>query len=191
MPRQTGRKRTGCGMACAAHINGCFPGSDEFSTVTMRLAPGNRGEIVAALHDLGCGANTTLTQIAAEVLNLSPERFDIQPSDTDLAVYDLGTRASRMTYILGEAVRRAAAALKDEIRREAALLMNCSPEDLILAGGVLRRGDAPGGSLSLAALAERAADRGELRGDLLDHGAQSVHPSQSSARVASDAAARA
>lgn len=184
MPRQTGRKRTGFGMACAAHINGCFPGSDEFSTVTMRLAPGNRVEIVAALHDLGCGANTTLTQIAAEVLNLSPERFDIQPSDTDLAVYDLGTRASRMTYILGEAVRRAAAALKDEIRREAALLMNCSPEDLILAGGVLRRGDAPGGSLSLAALAERAADRGEALPSATSSYAATANPGSYAAHFA-------
>jgi len=135
----TGRKRTGLGVACAAHINGCFPGSDEGSTVTLRLLAGNRIEITAALHDLGCGANTTLAQIAAEVLDLAPERFVIAPSDTDESDYDLGTRASRMTYILGEGIRRAAEALKAAILREGARFLNCTPPDLVLRQGTLDR----------------------------------------------------
>jgi CO/xanthine dehydrogenase Mo-binding subunit len=159
--RREGRKRRGVGMACAAHINGCFPGSDESSTVTMRLAPGGRVTIIGALHDLGCGANTTLTQIAAEVLNLAPQAFDITPSDTDATVYDLGTRASRMTYILGEAFRRAAERLADDIRRAAALLLNCAATDLALEDGALRRSYGPGAALSLAALADMLHGRGE------------------------------
>jgi CO/xanthine dehydrogenase Mo-binding subunit len=159
--RHEGRKRVGVGMACAAHINGCFPGSDESSTVTMRLAPDGRVTVIGALHDLGCGANTTLSQIAAEVLNLAPAAFDITPSDTDATVYDLGTRASRMTYILGEAFRRAAALLGDDIRRAAALQLNCAANDVVLDNGTLRGSYGPGSAVTLAELTELMQDQGE------------------------------
>lgn len=153
--RHMGRKRIGVGVACAAHINGCFPGSDESSTVTMRLLSNNRVEIVAALHDLGCGANTTLTQIAAEVLDLAPERFVIAPSDTDVASFDLGTRASRMTYILGEAIRRTAEALKSAVLKEGARFLNCAADELVLSQGELRRLHDGGAQLTCDALIDR------------------------------------
>lgn len=182
--RATGRRRTGVGMACAAHINGCFPGSDESSTVTMRLEAGARVTIVAALHDLGCGANTTLTQIAAEVLDLPPPHFDILPSDTDVARYDLGTRASRMTYILGEAIRRAAEALKAAILREAARVMNCAAADLALAGGALRRSYGAGDEMTLAGLAAQLSGTGEPLPEATSTYAATANPSSYAAHFA-------
>lgn len=181
---RTGRKRTGLGMACAAHINGCFPGSDESSTVTMRLRPGARVEIVCALHDLGCGANTTLTQIAAEALSLAPDRFDISPSDTDRCGYDIGTRASRMTYILGEAFRRTALRLKHEILSEAARLLNCAAGDLTLDGGVLRHAYGPGGEIGLDSLATQIVAHGLSLPEATHTYAASANPSSYAAHFA-------
>ncbi|WP_343079551.1 xanthine dehydrogenase family protein molybdopterin-binding subunit [Ostreiculturibacter nitratireducens] len=127
-----GRFRTGTGMAAAAHINGCFPGSEEATTMTMALCADGRVEMVSALHDLGCGSNTTLAQIAAEVLSLRPTDIRIVDADTDRCGYDLGTRASRMTYIAGEATRRTAVLLVERIIQAAALLRNCAPDELRL-----------------------------------------------------------
>lgn len=91
-----------------------------------------------ALHDLGCGSDTTLAQIAAEVMGLGLQNIRVTPADTDTCTYDLGTRASRMTYIVGEAVRKAALALDQAIRDAAALALNAAPQDLLLHQGCVQ-----------------------------------------------------
>jgi CO/xanthine dehydrogenase Mo-binding subunit len=159
--RSTPRLAIGVGLAAATHINGCFPADDEASTVTMRLKDGGRVELALALHDLGCGALTTIVQIAAEALGAPPQAFEVTPADSDLSVYDLGTRASRTTYVCGEAARRAAEKLNAEVRRAAARLMNCPADDLDCAEGALRRRWGPEETLTFAALAEALAARGE------------------------------
>lgn len=131
----TGRFRRGVGMAAATHINGCFPGEDESTTATLGLQADGGVLLSCALHDLGCGSDTTLAQIAAEVLCLGLQAIRVTPADTDTCAYDLGTRASRMTYIVGEAVRKAALALDLAIRDVAALALNAAPHDLTLQQG--------------------------------------------------------
>lgn len=153
-----GRWRRGVGVAAATHINGCYPGFHEETTASLRLLPDGRAELVCALHDLGCGADTTLAQIAAETLGLRAFDIVIVPADTDTCPYDLGTRASRMTYICGEAIRRAGVGLAKSIRAAAGLELNTQADDLRLeAGTVLCRDDA---GIALAELAARLVSRG-------------------------------
>ena len=181
---QSGRKRIGVGMACAAHINGCFPGFHEATTATLRLKPDNRIDLVCALHDLGCGANTTLAQIAAEVLTIPPSQIDICAADTDTCSYELGTRASRMTYICGEAIRVAAEALKARILNEAGLLLNCAVGDIILEAGQLRRSYGPRETLSLAALAAQLRAKGDMLPEVTETYRAAANPSSYAAHFA-------
>lgn len=153
-----GRWRRGVGVACATHINGCYPGFHEETTATLRLLPDGRAELVCALHDLGCGSDTSLAQIAGHMLGLRASDIAIVPADTDTCPYDLGTRASRMTYICGEAIRRAGAALAAAIRAEASLELNAAPCELQLEAGIVRRRD--GVELMLSELATRLIARG-------------------------------
>lgn len=152
-----GRFRHGVGMAAATHINGCFPGDDEATTATLRLRADGRAELVCALHDLGCGSDTSLAQIAAEVLGLHAAEIAVVAADTDTCAYDLGTRASRMTYIAGEAVRRAALALGAALAEAAALALNAAAGEIALRGG---RIEAAHASMTLAELAAWLAARG-------------------------------
>ncbi len=155
----SGRIMRGVGMACATHINGCFPGYHEATTATMTLRPDGRLDLNCALHDLGCGSNTTLAQIIAEVLDIAPTDIVFSPVDSDTCAYDLGTRASRMTYIAGEAVRRTAEALKVRIKAAAALELNCATGDLALEDGSIGCKSTPVRKVSLAALARLSGDR--------------------------------
>ncbi|MDP4032146.1 MAG: xanthine dehydrogenase family protein molybdopterin-binding subunit [Pseudorhodobacter sp.] len=155
-----GRWRRGVGLACATHINGCYPGFEEETTATLRLRSDGRVELICALHDLGCGAETTMAQIAAQMLGLEARAIVIVPTDTDTCPYDLGTRASRLTYICGEAVRRAGAALALAICRTAGLEMNTASDSLRLAAGQVAAAAGGGAALSLADLAARTAARG-------------------------------
>jgi len=152
-----GRFRHGVGMAAATHINGCFPGDDEATTATLRLLADGRAELVCALHDLGCGSDTSLAQIAAEVLGLRADEIVVVTADTDSCAYDLGTRASRMTYIAGEAVRLAALALSAAVADTAALALNAGAGEIELRGG---RAEATHASITLAELAVWLAARG-------------------------------
>jgi CO/xanthine dehydrogenase Mo-binding subunit len=152
-----GRFRRGVGMAAATHINGCFPGDDETTTATLRLRADGRAELVCALHDLGCGSDTSLAQIAAEVLGLRAGEIAVVAADTDTCAYDLGTRASRMTYIAGEAVRRASLALAAAIAEAASLVLNAAAEEIELHGG---RAESPRASITLAELAAWLSARG-------------------------------
>jgi CO/xanthine dehydrogenase Mo-binding subunit len=157
-PRGTGRFRRGVGVAAATHINGCYPGEEEATTVTMRLLPDGRAELVCALHDLGCGSDTTLAQIAAQVLGLKAHQIAITPADSDLCPYDLGTRASRMTYIVGEAVRRTALALADQIHARAALALNEDRRQVRLDSGDVCSGQS---RMSLGMLSDWITARGD------------------------------
>jgi CO/xanthine dehydrogenase Mo-binding subunit len=134
-----GRKAIGVGMAAATHINGCYPAEDDITTASMVLKPDGRVQLVLALHDLGSGSLTTLLQIAAETTGVPPTGFDLTPTDSDLCPYDLGTRASRMTYVCGEAVRQTAEGFKQALVRAAARWMNCAPDEVAIENGELRR----------------------------------------------------
>ncbi len=149
------RFKRGLGMACATHINGCFPAYHEATTATLRVRQDGRLDLNCALHDLGCGSNTVLAQIIAEVLDIPPRRVVFCAVDTDICDYDLGTRASRMTYICGEAVRRTAEKLKARILAQASLVLNCAPGDLSMENGGVRTGHGPARRLTLGALAAR------------------------------------
>lgn len=155
-PRGHGRFRRGVGAAAATHINGCFPGEEEETTATLALRPDGRVDLTCALHDLGCGSDTTLAQIAAHPLGLVADAIVIGAADTDTCPYDLGTRASRMTHVVGEAVRQSAERLATALRAAAAPALNTAPEAVNLVAGQARAGEI---ALSLAALARWLAAR--------------------------------
>jgi len=156
---ESGRLRRGVGMACATHINGCFPGFHEATTATLTLRPDGRLELNCALHDLGCGSNTTLAQIVAEVLDVAPTDIVFSPVDSDICAYDLGTRASRMTYIAGEALRRTAESLRSRIEAAASLELNCAASDLFFEDGHVGCKSTSTRKVSFAALVRRSEGR--------------------------------
>ena len=86
---------------------------------TIRLGIDAAGRVV--LHqgaaDIGQGANTVITQIAAEALGLPVAAFDLVGPDTTLTPDAGKTSASRQTYVTGRAAQAAGAALRAAILR--------------------------------------------------------------------------
>ncbi|MCP4998265.1 MAG: molybdopterin-dependent oxidoreductase [Hyphomicrobiales bacterium] len=154
------RFRRGVGMACATHINGCYPDFHEATTARLSLRPDGRLDLTCALHDLGCGSNTVLAQIIAEVLDVVPTDIVFSEVDSDICSYDLGTRASRMTYIVGEAVRRTTEKLKSRLLEIASLALNHAAVDVILEGGMFRTSGDSTQAISLAELFRWADSHG-------------------------------
>ena len=85
--------------------------------------------------EFGPGMNTTLAQILAERLNMDIKRINVvMDVDTKSSPKHWKTVASMTTFMVGRAVLNAADDLIKQLRASASYILNCSPEELEIAG---------------------------------------------------------
>ena len=115
-PVINGNHRRGVGFAVSMQGSGLC----KIHTACVklsRLADG-KYELRTGSVDVGTGSDTTLRQIAAEVLGVTIADIDIISGDTQLTPFDAGSYASATMYISGQAVKLAAEKLKHKIADE-------------------------------------------------------------------------
>ncbi len=129
-------KLRGLGIACAVHVSGNRSHGDwDGANAEIRIREDGRAHLVIGEGEIGQGANTVLAMIAAEAIGLPLDHIDLSPADTDLTPLGYGARASRLTFVAGNAVLRAAEKVKTEIVNLAADVLEASPEDLEIRDG--------------------------------------------------------
>lgn len=106
--------------------------------------------------DVGQGSTTVLAQIAAEVLGIGVDDLRVVSADTTLTPFDMGSVASRVTYIVGNAVRSAALQAKQILYEVAAEELGVSPTGLACGGGFIYMDGFPERRIALAAAARKA-----------------------------------
>ncbi len=111
--KQFGPIRRGVGVAICGQGSG-IPGIDMGSAFIKMNEDGSFNLMVGAT-DLGTGTDTSLAQIAAEVLEVPVEKIVVYAADTDITPFDKGAYASSTTYISGGAVKKAAEDVKAQI----------------------------------------------------------------------------
>ncbi|MCC6775371.1 MAG: xanthine dehydrogenase family protein [Hyphomicrobiales bacterium] len=124
----------------SAHGTGVFaawglplvPGYDQ---ATARITPDGGLEIRAGVHSHGQGMETTLAQVACEVLGLDLGKVRVVLGDTALTPYSTGTYASRSIVMAGGAVGNACNALVPRLLNIGAHLMQCASNDVRLEAG--------------------------------------------------------
>jgi carbon-monoxide dehydrogenase large subunit len=129
-------ERSGYGTkAFAARKADIVPG---YETVELAMDPS--GYVVARIgaSPHGQGLRTTLAQIIADGLGLSPERIRIVHGDTDQTPYGWGTFASRSLVISGGACKLAAEALGKRIAAIAGGMLEADAADIELVDGQAR-----------------------------------------------------
>lgn len=134
---QTGRYRRGVGMDIAVHDNGWAPSYQDLTTITIKMNNDGTAILLTGTHDLGTGSRTILAQIAGEVLELPPENIEIIEADTDVTPYDMGAKASRTTYIGGNAAILAAGNLRKQLINEGSALLNIQQSELEIENGAV------------------------------------------------------
>lgn len=120
-------KVRGVGMAVTMQGSG-IAGIDVASAV---LKLNNEGFFTLLLGsaDMGTGSDTTMMQIASEVLDVPMDTFTVHSADTDISPYDTGSYASSTAYVTGNAVIKAANNMKKEIIRYGAKILDISEEE--------------------------------------------------------------
>jgi carbon-monoxide dehydrogenase large subunit len=99
------------------------PGYDQ---ATVRLTPAGGLEVRAGVHSHGQGMETTLAQVAHEVLGIDIAKVHVVLGDTGLTPYSTGTYASRSMVMAGGAVSLACETLVPRLVAIGAHLMQCA-----------------------------------------------------------------
>jgi CO/xanthine dehydrogenase Mo-binding subunit len=137
--RDRGTLRRGVGMAAAMHVSGNRTiGNWDGSTVVVKVNEDGRAVVHCAEGDMGQGAMTMLAQVVAHELDLPIEHVHVVAPDTDAAPYCIGSLASRVTIVSGNAAIVAARRARDTLLEAAGALLQAAPEDLELAAGTVR-----------------------------------------------------
>ncbi len=152
--------RRGVGVACAMQGSG-IAGVD-WASALIKLNEDGSFQLQTGCADVGAGADTVLSQIAAETLGVTVDKINICSGDTDFTPFDVGAYASSTTIISGGAVKKTAEKVRERVLELASRLMNISPEGLACRQNqiVAVNGSA---SLPMADLARHATYREKLQ----------------------------
>jgi carbon-monoxide dehydrogenase large subunit len=159
--RATG-EAVGVGLAMFVEKSGLGP----FDIVRASIDTGGNVEIVTGATSVGQGMETVIAQICADALGVDYRRVRVVHGQTDRIAYGMGTFASRVTVMTGEATRIAAAKLRGKVIAAAAgLLQTPGPTLDVIDGMVVRKNAAQGPSISLGDVARALNPGSKLIGE--------------------------
>ena len=124
LPKQTGTKRRGIGMAIASYGQSCYPHSVELSSARITVHEDASATLSIGCCDIGQGTDTVMAQIASEATGIPFKNFEVIEGDTDLCAFDVGAYASRQTYVAGMAVKKAGLQVKQMILEHASQMLH-------------------------------------------------------------------
>jgi len=159
------RKETnrGIGIACGGFVSGARAGSHTASSCFVQVNEEGGVVLSTGSSDIGQGSDTTLAQIAAEVLGLSPSDITVVSGDTETTPIDPGTFSSRVTFYAGNAAMRAASEVKHLLAETAAKFMEANVEDIEFRDHKVFVKHAPDKEMAFRKLAELTISSGHGR----------------------------
>jgi CO/xanthine dehydrogenase Mo-binding subunit len=129
--RGKGSKRRGVGIAGAIGVSGSYVYADgDYTEAAVEISESGTATVRVGTTDIGTWSNTTLAQVAAEELGVPFADVRMVTMDTDLAPRDLGSFASRVAFVGGNAVRLAAAEAKRQVLESVAMKLETVPDKL-------------------------------------------------------------
>ena len=128
---QTGPVRRGVGMAIFCYKTGVHPISLETASTRMILNQDGSMQLCMGATEIGQGADTVFSQMAAETTGISFDKvYIVSTQDTDITPFDTGAYASRQTYVSGMACKKCGEEFRHKILEYAAYMLNHDVTDL-------------------------------------------------------------
>lgn len=146
---ETDGRKIGLGFATyceqAAHGTSVYaawgiPMVPGFEQATARITPDGGLELRIGVHSHGQGMETSMAQVAHEVLGIDFDRIKLIHGDTALTPYSTGTWGSRSMVMAGGAVTRACEILAERAKSIGAHLMQISNEEVVIKDGAITNG---------------------------------------------------
>ena len=141
-------RAVGMGMA----MQGSGITSMDVGSATLKVNDEGFYTLLIGAADMGTGCDTTLAQIAAEVLECPLDNITTLSADTDWSPYDSGSYASSTIYVTGKATEKCALELRGKICALGAKLLGCDKEQVSFDGREVRveEGENAGKTISLS-----------------------------------------
>jgi CO/xanthine dehydrogenase Mo-binding subunit len=147
------RANVGRGISLSArHISGGDTGlvlSAQVDGTFMVLSP---------TIDQGSGTHTILRQLVAQQMNVRVEKVRVVIGNTDTAPRDSGVRASRVTYVAGNAMLKACGDLRERLLERAGRILECRPDEIEFSDGRFCLRQDPNQQLTLQRLVSQSKD---------------------------------
>jgi 4-hydroxybenzoyl-CoA reductase subunit alpha len=124
-------KYRGIGFGCGSHISGARLMGHSASAAEIRVQEDGTVHLTTGSTDVGQGADTVLSMIAAEVLGVTIDDVRYIRVDSDSTPVDPGTFGSRVTFFTGNAVKRAAEDARAQLAKIAGERLGANPDDLV------------------------------------------------------------
>jgi carbon-monoxide dehydrogenase large subunit len=102
-----------------------------------RFTPDGGLELRIGAHSHGQGLETTLSQVAHDILGVPHDRIKLVHGDTALTPYSTGTWGSRCAIMSGGAVAAACEELANRVKRLGAALLQADPDSVGLTDGMV------------------------------------------------------
>lgn len=140
---QSGPIRRGVGMSIFWYNTAVWPISLESSSCRMVLNQDGSIQVQLAETEIGQGADTVFSQMAAQTVGIPFENVHIiSTQDTDISPFGTGAYASRQTYVGGFVIKQTAMQLKEKILDYAHYMTRMPMYNLdIIDGNIVRTTD--------------------------------------------------
>lgn len=111
-----------------------------YEQATVRLTPDGGLELRIGVQSHGQGMETSMAQMAHEVLGIDPDKVTVTHGDTGLTPYSTGTYASRSMVMAGGATVRACKVLAQRMEIIGAHLLQCDRTEVKVREGKIVSG---------------------------------------------------
>jgi len=137
--------RVGIGIAANDYVSGLRSIEPyDSSTVIIKTNRDGSVDLLSGTAEIGQGSDTMLAQVAAEELGIALENVKVYTGDTRVTPPDLGSYASRVTFVAGNAAVLAARDVKRQLFEELSSMTGISEGTFEVRGGEVRAGNANG-----------------------------------------------
>jgi CO/xanthine dehydrogenase Mo-binding subunit len=118
---------------------------DDFGLVT----------VITGSTDLGTGSDTAIAQIVAEELGIPVQNVRVVNDDASIRPWDVGTHASRATFVAGNSALLAARKAKEIILNAAAEVLDTSISSIVVENGMVYDRETPSKRIEFDKLVRR------------------------------------
>lgn len=158
--KDTGSIMRGMGIACGIHVSGARVFADgDYSGAIIKMSEDGFASVYKSSTDIGTWSNTAIAQIVAETLNIGLERVHVISMDTEITPVDLGSFASRVIFVHGNAAKKAAEKLKKKLFQTVAGVLEANMEDLEAKDGRVYIKGTPEKGMTYGEAVKKSKDR--------------------------------
>jgi aerobic carbon-monoxide dehydrogenase large subunit len=150
------RRWLGVGIAVYVEPTAGGFGVGITESATIRIDPTGAIQVLSGVNSQGHSMETIIAQVTAEYLGVDPDDVEVIFGDTATAPLGGVTGGSRNAVFGGGAARQAALEMRERVVEIAAHVLEASPDDLDVEGGVVSVRGTPSAQRSLAELAQLA-----------------------------------